>query len=328
MPHDPASFSRSRGGSAVFAVAAFAFLCVGLFLWLAGNVVGSTVPSGWDYGILSFARDLRISPLDGVMLFFTALGNWQSVTWGMICSVVFLGLMRQRRSIAALLISVVGGEIAVEIIKAVVRRPRPPVDFALVQAWGFSFPSGHGFIAFAFYGLLACFLFRSLKSEPMKILLLAGGAVLVAGIGISRVYLGVHWPSDVLASFVFGSAWLALFAAALEARPEQPRGSVPGRRRFLLLAAAMACSLIVCAFLTARAQKPPSPKPGTHVQRTGYAMPVTLVSMEYIRSRQVAKRVFMSFPPNMQFEGASGNSMTPRKLPEESNTSMHPKAVT
>lgn len=94
------------------------------------------------------------------------------------------------------------------LLKLAFHRPRPGIA-SLVQASGYSFPSGHAMASLAFYGMLAFLLwsyFRESKTVYLGILFIG---VLVLGIGISRIYLGVHYPSDVLAGYAAAGVWLA-----------------------------------------------------------------------------------------------------------------------
>jgi undecaprenyl-diphosphatase len=126
--------------------------------------------------------------------------------------------MRRRHALFVLLMSVGLGEVFVWLAEQMLRRPRPPLQGALASASGFSFPSGHSFIAVSFYGLLTYFLLRFVHGKWRKTLVLASGAMLILAIGLSRVYLGVHWPSDVLASYAAGAAWLTMLITSLEIR--------------------------------------------------------------------------------------------------------------
>jgi undecaprenyl-diphosphatase len=265
------------------------------FMWLffrvAFDIIGRESLLGWDLGILDYFRGHRNPVRDEVMLFFTTLGNWQVVSWGMICVVLFLSMRKQWRRIAAILVSAIGGSAFVMIMKAVVQRPRPPLALALTQARNFSFPSGHSFVAFSFYGLLAYFLFRSLRGSVLRTLALLAGAGVMIGIGASRAYLGVHWPSDVLASFASGAAWLTVLITALETYPDQRRLPVLSARRSTLLCAALLFAWLAYTVVLTRTQRFAPYRSGKpqreHVQRGGYERPVTFVATEYIRSVQV-----------------------------------------
>jgi undecaprenyl-diphosphatase len=110
----------------------------------------------------------------------------------------------------AVLLSVgsVGAETASELLKLAFHRPRPPVFFGLPPAISYSFPSGHAFVSTVFYGLLAGILAGAFPLRRVRIL--AVWALAVLAIGFSRVYLGYHYPTDVLGGWLCAAGWLAM----------------------------------------------------------------------------------------------------------------------
>ncbi len=96
-------------------------------------------------------------------------------------------------------------------LKLMVGRPRPTADLvAVFQAEpGNSFPSGHAFLAIVFWGLLAYFALTRLKGRSLRMLTFSGLVVIIIWIGVSRVYLGAHWPSDVIGGYICGALFLA-----------------------------------------------------------------------------------------------------------------------
>lgn len=99
--------------------------------------------------------------------------------------------------------------IANELFKMIFQRTRPDI-LRLVEVHGFSFPSGHSMISLSFYGLLIYFIYRSFSDKRKKYLLIFLLSLLIIFIGMSRVYLGVHYASDVLAGFSVGFVWLII----------------------------------------------------------------------------------------------------------------------
>ncbi|MBM7584180.1 undecaprenyl-diphosphatase [Bacillus pakistanensis] len=94
-------------------------------------------------------------------------------------------------------------------LKWIFKRQRPDIQ-PLIEQSGYSFPSGHSMGSFIFYGALAFVLFRLFDYLWLKIVTSALSLLLVCFIGISRIYLGVHYPSDIIAGFTAGGAWLVL----------------------------------------------------------------------------------------------------------------------
>jgi undecaprenyl-diphosphatase len=172
----------------------------------------------FDLRVINMVSIFRTEHLNQVMLFITYLAKGEIIVVGVIILGLILILLKNWRFLNALLISVLGGEFFVWIIKNLVERPRPPLTNALVTETSYSFPSGHTFVAISFYGLLVYFIIQSEKNKFLKIVSFLLGVILIVGVGISRIYLGAHWPSDVLASFAAGIAWLSLIITFLKIR--------------------------------------------------------------------------------------------------------------
>jgi membrane-associated phospholipid phosphatase len=105
------------------------------------------------------------------------------------------------------IIALVGSWIVNEILKWFFHRSRPEIVH-LVKAAGYSFPSGHAMVSFVFYGMLAYLTWINIGTRKLRYLVTITLLLLVLAIGISRIYLGVHYPSDVLAGFSAGGFWL------------------------------------------------------------------------------------------------------------------------
>ena len=98
------------------------------------------------------------------------------------------------------------------LLKELVQRPRPE-DINLVVETGFSFPSGHSMVAMAFFGLLVWLVWHYERDRTLRLACCAGFSLIILLIGISRIYLGVHYASDVLAGFCISLAWLAMYTS-------------------------------------------------------------------------------------------------------------------
>ena len=238
---------RHRAGwalpDATAPVAALAASLLGLILVgaLAGGLLRQAGPTGLvDQPAASFVVAHRQGWLTGVMRLVTDLG----AAGVLVPLVLAAGLAwRWRRGTwrpLALLAGAVAGAWVVQVaVKQLVERPRPPAALAVSHATGFAFPSGHATDAAAVYGMLAVLLARSGRGAA-RVAAWAGAAALIALVGLSRLYLGVHWLSDVVAGAGLGIAWLlAIFTAG---RVGQPRRHRVG---WVLLAAVMAMVLLV-----------------------------------------------------------------------------------
>jgi undecaprenyl-diphosphatase len=145
----------------------------------------------------------------GVFDAITFLGNWEVAVVVLAAAVVFLW-NRRRRSALAMIVAATGSQIVVSLGKAGFGRPRPPAVLAVVTPLDASFPSGHSSISVALYALGFYLLFRSARSPGLKRLWLVLAFLFPLLIGFSRLYLGAHYLSDVLAGWSIGLWWSLL----------------------------------------------------------------------------------------------------------------------
>jgi membrane-associated phospholipid phosphatase len=201
-------FSSEPLGLRLTVGAALASAFLFFFLSVVQDLIAKEAVVLADLRLLSLVQMYRTPGLNRVMLFLTYLGNWQVVTAGAGLLVLNLALTRRWLWILALLVSIGGSEILVQLGKISFARPRPDLVNALIPAQGPSFPSGHAFVAICFYGLIGWFAIDQVKTWKAKAAIAAMTTATALAIGFSRIYLGVHWPSDVIASFGLGAAWL------------------------------------------------------------------------------------------------------------------------
>ncbi|MBI2768476.1 MAG: phosphatase PAP2 family protein [Burkholderiales bacterium] len=130
-----------------------------------------------------------------------------------------LVLLKLRRPwwLLALVLSVPGGLVLNALVKQVFRRARPHFDDPLLSLPTYSFPSGHTAGATVFYGFLAVLLLAHVEAPRWRAAIAGGAAAMVLLVGISRIYLGVHYLSDVVGAIVEGLLWLALCFGAVRA---------------------------------------------------------------------------------------------------------------
>ena len=201
-------------------LAGLAIIAGGLAVLLAGAFATSRYPFAFDRSIIVGWREWHgPSWLPKVAADITALGGGVVLT--LIVLVVIGFLLMQRLWLTALataLASLTGGW-AVDLIKGQVLRARPDLVPHLVDASGYSFPSGHATSSAVVYLTLAALAGQVTRDRAARRYLLIVAVLLVGAIGCSRVYLGVHWPSDVLAGWSFGTLWaLGWWTATAQAR--------------------------------------------------------------------------------------------------------------
>jgi undecaprenyl-diphosphatase len=204
---------------------------VGLLVVLVavGEVtVHSAAITHFDHHVTTVVVAHRSPALNRVMKALTWMGSWVSLVLTGAVLVVLLVLRRLPTIVVALAIVAWLGElVGVHIAKVVLRRPRPPEALWLVKAHGWSFPSGHAATATLVFIVLALVVTTLARHRMVRVLTWLAACLAVAVVAFSRVELGVHWTTDVLASIVFVAGWLsvivALFATSLSPS-RTPRG--------------------------------------------------------------------------------------------------------
>jgi undecaprenyl-diphosphatase len=186
------------------------------FLWLANAVRGGTVQEIDEAILLSLRQPGQVNTPRGpawlheIVRDITSLGGGAVITLTTLSVVGFLVLHRRYRSLVLLLIATVGGVAMETALKNLVGRGRPTVVPHLMTAYSLSFPSGHSMMSVVVYLTLAAILVPLLKNRLARIYIVAAALFVSMLIGVSRVYLGVHYPSDVLGGWLLGLAWATL----------------------------------------------------------------------------------------------------------------------
>jgi undecaprenyl-diphosphatase len=162
----------------------------------------------FDIHTAEYLQSLNSPTLTSVMKFFTFIGSGTVIAIIVIFAIIFLYRVLKHRSELVLLIGVVIGSALLNfVLKIIFHRARPTIN-RLIEESGFSFPSGHSMAAFTLYGILTFLLWKHISSYRGRGLLIIISVVMIIMIGISRIYLGVHYPSDVLGGFLASSTWL------------------------------------------------------------------------------------------------------------------------
>ena len=201
------------------------FLVVGLVVAVIGAAafisLASHVQSGktqaFDDAVIRWMGAHHTSALDALMLEITALGTGTVVLMIVAVSALFLLLTSHKYSAALLLVSTGGGLVLNAVLKLGFDRPRPAIFLPAVHTMSSSFPSGHAMSAAVVYSTVAYLAARLHQRRWARWLMMTGAFMLIALISISRLYLGVHYPSDVLAGVAIGLAWAGFCMATLEA---------------------------------------------------------------------------------------------------------------
>jgi undecaprenyl-diphosphatase len=191
---------------------------------VAAGVVSSLAVAVLSYHVLggileesTRSMDLRImdviyrwrSPtLTRAMMVATNLGAAYPIA-ALVLMMVPPAWRKRRREVLALAIIFIVGVLIHSLLKGIILRPRPAIS-PLVEESGYSFPSGHAMNAFVFYSAVAFLCYRLMKRKALSLLVTLLAAGIVVLVGFSRVYLGVHYPSDVAGGYLVGVWWLAM----------------------------------------------------------------------------------------------------------------------
>lgn len=145
-----------------------------------------------------------------IFKFITSLGSTLVANGLAFLVGIYLLWRRQYYWFTTLVLSVVGGVVLNRLLKHAFQRTRPQFDDPIMTFTGYSFPSGHTITATVLYGCLAAMILANTKSKPARTVVIVLAGTLIAMVGFSRIYLGAHYLSDVLAAIAEGLAWLSL----------------------------------------------------------------------------------------------------------------------
>ncbi|MCH5586089.1 phosphatase PAP2 family protein [Shimazuella sp. AN120528] len=163
----------------------------------------------FDQTIINWIGTFVKPQLTSMMKFFTFFGSPLALILFLIISVSWMVWQKKRWESLFLVIAIAGGGLFNQLLKWIFHRQRPTLH-RLIQETGYSFPSGHSMISFVFYGMICMLLMVFLKSRTPKVIVIISTVIMVVMVGMSRIYLGVHYPSDVLAGYAAGGAWLMI----------------------------------------------------------------------------------------------------------------------
>ncbi len=203
-------------------------IAVALYLFglLASDIVNKRPIVEFDQNVATVLHAWATPPLTSFFIFVSMLGL--QVLWAVFSAVlVYLAINRQWIHLITWVVGALGGEILNQVLKNIFDRPRPVFTNPLATAESWSFPSGHAMESAILYGLLAYFLLLGVRSRAGRIAIIVAAIVLLLLIGLSRLYLGVHFFSDVAGGYAAGAVWLTVCIGGMETA----RWHIPVRHR-------------------------------------------------------------------------------------------------
>ncbi len=215
-----AAFSKKRVDTTRFSGLPLTLLSLALiylFILFAGLVeelITSEPVVAADIRIANLMSIFRTARLTDIFIWITLLGKSQVLIAFIITAALLLFIWRKYTYILPLFVSVIGSGLFAFLGKMAIHRPRP--ETALYTENYFSFPSAHATIALSFYGFLAYIVLRRLSSWKSKVNLLFVSVLIILTIGLSRIYLGVHYISDIWSGYLIGAMWLLIAVSMAE----------------------------------------------------------------------------------------------------------------
>jgi membrane protein DedA with SNARE-associated domain/membrane-associated phospholipid phosphatase len=189
-------------------------------LWLFGGIAEDVLTGDpivrFDRALDDYLHAHATPALTTFFLIVTALGSIEAMVLLGVVVATFLAWGRRWLFLGSWLAAVAGSAFLNHVLKGLFERPRPHFEHPLLVESSFSFPSGHAMESFVVYGMLAYLAVLALRSWESRVAVVFEAALLVVLIGFSRMYLGVHYFSDVLAGYAAGGVWLSALVTGTE----------------------------------------------------------------------------------------------------------------
>ena len=188
------------------------FICLVIFIFLIQNAFNKEIMTmdrlGYNY-ISKYIISDNITP---IAKFIT---NFGGVIFLIIATLSLFLIIKNKKIGLCICINLIFSAGLNTLLKHIVQRPRP-TEFRIIDEGGYSFPSGHSMVSMAFYGFLIYLVYKNIENKYLKRFLIGFLSILIFLIGTSRIYLGVHYTSDVLAGFVLAISYLIIFTKLAE----------------------------------------------------------------------------------------------------------------
>jgi membrane-associated phospholipid phosphatase len=183
------------------------FFCLLAFLAIAEDVFNQDIMKCDTFAYNIIVKQMRFDFLTVIMKVITNFGSAISIIIISLLSVIFI---KDKKVSASVIINIILVTILNQVLKNILQRPRPD-GFRLISESGYSFPSGHSMVSMAFYGLFIYLAYTKIENKNLRSIVCILLSILVVLIGFSRIYLGVHYASDVLGGFLISMSYLIVF---------------------------------------------------------------------------------------------------------------------
>lgn len=183
------------------------FVCLILFLALAEDVFNKDLMRGDVFGYNFISKYLIYNSLTPIVKGITFFGG---IIWLLILTIILVIFIKNKKIKILICSNLVIITLLNQVLKFILERPRP-TEYRIINETGYSFPSGHSMVSMAFYGFLIYLIYKYVKNKYLKVFSICGMSLLIVMIGISRIYLGVHYTSDVIGGFLISISYLIVF---------------------------------------------------------------------------------------------------------------------
>lgn len=188
------------------------FICLVIFLALAEDVFNKEIMNGDIIGYKLVSTFLISDFVTPIAKFITNLGGAIFLITLTISLFILIKNKKIGISISSNLVIVT---VLNQLLKNILQRPRP-TEYRIIEETGYSFPSGHSMVSMAFYGYLIYLIYKYVKNKYIKWISIVLFSILICSIGVSRIYLGVHYTSDVLGGFCISISYLVIYISAVK----------------------------------------------------------------------------------------------------------------
>lgn len=188
------------------------FICVISFIFLVEDVMDSDIMI-FDTKCYKIVSLLLIS--DNIISIAKFITNFGGAYWLIGFSVFLLFVIKNRKIGISILLNLSISTLTNYTLKQILQRPRP-TEFRIIDESGYSLPSGHSMVSMAFYGYLIYLVYKNMKNKYIRTSLVIFLSILIVSIGISRIYLGVHYTSDVIAGFLVAISYLIIYTNTIK----------------------------------------------------------------------------------------------------------------
>ena len=187
------------------------FICLIGFLALAEDVYNKEIMNGDIIGYKIVSTFLISDFTIPIAKFITNFGGTIVL---IVLTIVLVILIKNRKIGLSIFTNLAIITILNQLLKRILQRPRP-TEFRIIEETGYSFPSGHSMISMAFYGFLIYLIYKYVKNKYVKWISIILLSILICSIGVSRIFLGVHYTSDVLGGFLISISYLIIYISAV-----------------------------------------------------------------------------------------------------------------